>query len=247
MLSAMAKKARTPKPPVKAPQRREAPRRQGAGLSAIPRWGWVVGGLVVAGIVAAVAIASLSGGSGGSSADVKAAMTAAGCTYRDVKPVPPRNKVNYHADSPTLSSKVRWSTSPPSAGGHYGAWAIWGFYRQPVNPRQVVHNEEHGAVVIWWGPKVPSATVDELEAFYQQQPDGMFGTPYPALGKKIALTAWTGDPSKYYRNGDYGTGHIAICPGFDQSAFAAFRDAYRGKGPEGIPLSADQPGMGPSS
>ena len=123
---------------------------------------------------------------------------------------------------------------------------MWGFYRQPVNPRQVVHNEEHGGVVIWWGPKVPSSTVDKLEAFYQQKPGGMFGTPYAALGDKIALTAWTADPGKtYYQPGDYGTGHIAICSSFDQKAFATFRDAFRGQGPEGIPLADDAPGMGP--
>jgi hypothetical protein len=40
-------------------------------------------------------------------------------------------------------------------------------------------------------------------------------------------------------------GHIAICSGYDQKAFAAFRKAYRGKGPEGIPLSSDTPGSGP--
>jgi len=108
-----------------------------------------------------------------------------------------------------------------------------------------VHNEEHGAVVIWWGPKVPSSTVDQLEAFYNQQPDGLFGTPYAGLGDKIALTAWSGDTTRYYRNHYYGMGHIAICKHFDQKAFAAFRSAYRGKGPEGIPLSSDQPGMGP--
>ena len=99
--------------------------------------------------------------------------------------------------------------------------------------------------MIWWGPKVPSSTVDQLEAFYNQQPDGMFGTPYAELGNKIALTAWTGDPSRYYIKHYYGIGHIAICSTFDQKAFAAFRSAYRGKGPEGVPLSADKPGMGP--
>jgi hypothetical protein len=246
----MAKKARTPKPPpVQAPKRRDTPRARPSrgGLGAVPVWGWAVGGLVVAGIVAAVAIAATSGGSGSSTSSVKATMTAAGCTYRDVKPLPPKNKVNYHADSPTLTSKLRWSTSPPSGGGHYGAWAVWGFYRQPVNPRQVVHNEEHGGVIIWWGPKVPSSTVDQLEAFYQEHPDGMFGTPYPSLGRKIALTAWTGNPATYYRNGDYGMGHIAICSRFEEKAFSAFRKAYVGQGPEGIPLSADEPGMGPNS
>jgi hypothetical protein len=75
----------------------------------------------------------------------------------------------------------------------------------------------------------------------------VFGTPYAALGNKIALTAWTGNPTDYYHNGDYGMGHIAVCSKFDQKAFDAFRKAYRGQGPEGIPLSADEPGMGPNS
>src|SRR5262249_4175252 len=192
--------------------------------------------------------------SGGKSTDAKAAMLAAGCTYKDVKPLPPRkdptgSSGGYHADVPTLSTSTNglWSTSPPSGGAHYGQWAVWGFYRTPVNPRQVVHNEEHGAVVIWWGNQVPKSTVDQLEAFYNQRPDGVFGTPYPALGNKIALTAWTGNAADYYRNGYYGMGHIAVCTKFDQKAFDAFRSAYRGKGPEGIPLSADEPGTGPTS
>jgi hypothetical protein len=210
----------------------------------------VVGAAVVIAVVAGIVVATKSSGSSDSSSSVKAAMLAANCTYRDVAPIPPKkDKTNYHADVPKLTTPTKglWSTSPPSAGAHYGIWGVWGFYRQPVNPRQVVHNEEHGAVVLWFGPKVPKATVDQLEAFYQQQPDGMFGTPYAALGDKIALTAWTGDPAKYYRNGYYGIGHIAVCSHFDQKAFAAFRGAYRGKGPEGIPLSADQPGCGPET
>jgi len=173
-------------------------------------------------------------------------MLAAGCTYRDVAPLPPKDRVNYHNDVPTLSTKVKWSTFPPSGGGHYGLWAVWGFYTDPVNPRQVVHNEEHGAVVIWWGPKVPAATVAKLQAFYQEEPTGMFGTPIAGLGDKIALTAWTGDPARYYRNGYYGIGHIAVCRGYDPKAFRVFRDAFRGHGPEGIPLSDDAPGMGPT-
>jgi hypothetical protein len=122
---------------------------------------------------------------------------------------------------------------------------VWGFYRQPVNPRQVVHNEEHGAVVLWWGPGVPSSTVDRLESFYQEKPEGMMGTPIAGLGKKIALSAWTGDPAKYYRNHYFGVGHVAICSSFNEKAFATFRDAFRGNGPEGIPLSSDTPGSGP--
>jgi len=229
---------------VQAPQRRDT--KSSNPLADVPRWVWFVSVGVIVGVVLIGVILA----SGGSSTDAKAAMLAAGCTYKDVKPFPPKkDPTNYHADVPTLSTPTKglWSTSPPSAGGHYGAWAVWGFYRTPVNPRQVVHNEEHGAVVIWWGPKVPKSTVDQLEAFYNQQPDGVLGTPYASLGDKIALTAWTGNPADYYHNGNFGMGHIAVCSKFDQKAFDTFRNAYRGKGPEGIPLSADEPGMGPSS
>jgi len=245
----MAKKARTPQPPrVQAPIRRDA--KAGSGgpkLPELPRWA-LLGG--AGAIVVVVAVVALLATSGNSNAGIAKTMTAAGCTYRDVKPFPPKkDPTNYHADFPTLTSPTKglWSTDPPSAGAHYGLWAVWGFYTSPVNPRQVVHNEEHGAVVIWWGPKVPAKTVNQLQAFYNQQPDGMFGTPYPSLGDKIALTAWTGDTSRYYQNGYYGMGHIAVCSSFNQKAFAAFRSAYRGKGPEGIPLSGDKPGMGPNS
>jgi hypothetical protein len=93
---------------------------------------------------------------------------------------------------------------------------------------------------------VPAATVQKLQSFYASSPVGMVGTPIAGLDSKIALTAWTGDPTRYYKNHYYGLGHLAVCTQFNQKAFAAFRDAFRGKGPEGIPLSADQPGSGPS-
>ena len=95
------------------------------------------------------------------------------------------------------------------------------------------------------GPQ--GAILDRQPARGVLQPatDSVFGTPYAGLGNKIALTAWTGDPTQYYRNGYYGVGHIAVCSKFDQKAFAAFRSAYRAKGPEGIPASSNEPGMGP--
>ncbi len=251
----MAKKAKTPRPPrtVQAPKQRDNKPARSSGLP--PYWPWIAGAAAAVVLVVGVVLATSGGGggSGTSTGDLKKTMVAAGCTYRNVKPLPPKKDPagqagGYHADVPTLATPTKglWSTFPPSGGAHYGLWAVWGFYRQPVNPRQVVHNEEHGGVVIWWGPNVPSSTVDKLEAFYQQKPEGMFGTPIAGLGKKIVLTAWTGDSKHvYYQNGYYGMGHIATCNGFDQKAFAAFRDAFRGQGPEGIPLSSDAPGSGP--
>ena len=173
-------------------------------------------------------------------------MTAAGCSFKTVKGYVPAGQPT-HVNS--LTAKLPWNTDPPSNGQHYPYWAVWGFYTQPVNPRMVVHNEEHGGVILWWGSQVPQSTVAQLRAFYDEQPDGVFGTPYPSLGSKIAVTAWTGDPSHYQRNGYYGEGHVAICDSYTpavKKAFTTFRGAYRGHGPEGIPLCDDQPGDSPT-
>ena len=79
----------------------------------------------------------------------------------------------------------------------------------------------------------------------------MFGTPIgtingKSLGSKVAVTAWTGNPTTYQRT-DWGEEHLAICPNFDEKAFATFRDAYRGRGPEGIPARLNNPGEGPQA
>ena len=204
-------------------------------------------GAAALGIVALIAVVLFVafGGGTANAKDIPPLMKTAGCTYKTVNAyVPPGQGV--HVNS--LTKKFPWNTDPPSNGQHYPAWAVWGFYTEPVNPRMVVHNEEHGGVVLWWGSKVPASTVDQLHNFYDEQSDGSFGTPYPKLGSKVAISAWTGNPAQYGRGGYYGQGHLAICPGYDaatKKAFEAFRKAYRGHGPEGIPLSFDKPGMGP--
>ena len=242
----MAQKKKPKTPP--APRKVQAPKQRtdssGGGLSNRTML-YVAAGIVVVALVAAGGFFAFAGSSSSGDKHVASLMKAAGCNYKTVKAyVPPGQGVHV----PSLTKKFPWNTDPPSNGQHYPVWAVWGFYNQPVNPRMVVHNEEHGGVILWWGTKVPASTVDQLRSFYNEQPDGTFGTPYAKLGSKVAISAWTGDPAKYTQNGYYGQGHLAICPRLDSAtlkAFEAFRKAYRGKGPEGIPLSLDEPGMGP--
>jgi hypothetical protein len=245
------KKPKTPPPPrrVQAPQRRDNQRRHDTRDDMGVRQRNILYAVSGAGIVALIAVvAVIALGGGGTPNDQKVAklMTAAGCTFKTVDASVPGGQT--HVNS--LTKKLPWNTSPPSNGQHYPEWAVWGFYTEAVNPRRVVHNEEHGGVILWWGEKTPQATVDKLQAFYNEQPTGSFGTPYANFGSRIAITAWTGNPSKYQRNGYYGQGHIGTCLSYDaatKKAFEAFRDAYRGHGPEGIPLSADTPGQGPTT
>ena len=247
----MSKQPRTPPPPrpIQAPKRRDGKKKGSDGLS-LPTGRnrmYLFAGAAAALIAVIVVVVAVARGGGGGSASKKlpALMAAAGCTFKTLPASVPAGQGTHVL---SLTKNLPWNTDPPSNGQHYPQWAVWGFYRTAVNPRRVVHNEEHGGVILWWGPKVPAATVDKLEAFYQEAPAAMFGTPYLNLGSKIAITAWTGDPTRYQQNGYYGQGHIATCPAYTAAAataFKAFRDQYRGNGPEGIPIGSDQPGMGP--
>lgn len=240
------KKPRTPPPPsrVQAPQRRKDTR-DDMGMQHRAVLYAISGAGIVALVVVVIVILAFGGHGKTNDAKVAAAMHAAGCTFQTVKAFVPKGQPT-HVTS--LTAKLPWNTSPPSNGQHYPVWAVWGFYTSPINPRQVVHNEEHGGVILWWGPKVPASTVAKLRRFYLQQSTGVFGTPYPKLGSKIAITAWTGNPNDYQRGGYFGFGHIGTCSSYTpavERAFTAFRDTYRGKGPEGIPLCDDEAGDGP--
>jgi hypothetical protein len=249
----VAKKSRTPPPPrrpIQAPQRRAA-RHEPSGSDDARKLRllklFAAAGLV--GLAAVVAVIFLTGKHSSSNktsgASVAAAMKAAGCTYQEVAvPKPPKGQTTH---IPTLATPVTWNTYPPAGGQHFGQPAVWGFYTSPADPKQVVHNEEHGGVVLWWGPTTPQSEIDKLHAFYTESPNAMFGTPVgtikgKSLGSKVAVTAWTGDPKTYQRKGDFGIARVAICPTFNESAFKKFRDAFRGKSPEGIPVSANTPG-----
>lgn len=240
------KKPKTPPPPrrVQAPaQRKDTRQRSSADRQRLTLYALAGAGVVA--LIAVVAFIALGNKSSTpSDTKVAAAMTSAGCTFKTVKAYVPGGIT--HVVS--LTKKFPWNTTPPSNGQHYPYWAVWGFYTTAVNPRRVVHNEEHGGVILWWGPKVPKSTVSKLAALYNESPVGMFGTPFSELGSKVAISAWTGNPATYQRNGDFGKGHLAICPKYTpaaEAAFVTFRDTFRGHGPEGIPLSSDEPGDGP--
>lgn len=228
----MAKKARTPAPPrpVQAPQRRSGKGKTKARPAGADRKWLVIAGAVLLGLaIVAGVVALVTRGNSASAASVPDAMQAAGCSYTSVKSTS-------HNHVTSLSTKIHYNTTPPSNGNHYYQPALWGFYTTPANPIQVVHNQEHGGIVLWWGNKVPQSTIDQLHSFYDSSPNAMFGTPYPALGKKIAISAW---PSPAGANG---TGVVATCSSFNKSAFTKFRDAFRGKGRERYPVSTLTPG-----
>jgi hypothetical protein len=169
-------------------------------------------------VVVAVALGVDARSSPGS--DPRAALAAAGCTFTTA-----RDQGRDHVTS--LPNGFRYDTFPPTSGPHAPQPAIWGEYGSPVPELALVHNLEHGGIVVQYGPRAPRSSVTRIVAWYRRSPNAMVVAPLPALGGRIALTAWT---------------HLATCSRFAAPAFDAFRDAYRYRGPEQFPPSSLRPG-----
>ena len=238
---ALAKKSKTPTPPrrVQAPRQRTDPRGAGKDRRLLLLVLFSASGVAM--LIGVVAFLFLAGGDDENlDQRVTEAMRAAGCTVEHVQPNAYQPPTGMHIPSP--ETNVTWNTDPPGGGPHFGETSIWGFWEEPVNPTRVVHNLEHGGVALWWGPDVDRATVEELRAFYDEEQNAVIGTPYAKLGNRVGISAWTGDFERYGEDGYVGIAHSATCPRFDEEAFRTFRDAYRGKGPERIPVEANTPG-----
>jgi hypothetical protein len=202
---------------------------------------WVAG---AAGLVVVAVVVWLVVGNSGSSEPpaegaierVAASMEEADCTLTSVAALPQAD----HSLTEQGDTSDRWNTNPPTSGPHNSLTAVYGRYRDPLDQAQVVHNLEHGAVFIQYGPGVPEATVTELESFYDGRQNGTLLAPHPGLGDTIALGVWTVDKTK----GEDGTAHLAECTGFDEDAFAAFFDEFQFHGPEsaGFPPESMLPG-----
>ena len=169
---------------------------------------------------------------GGGSGDAPKLLEAAGCDVKAVNAL-----AGEHSITSASGTSGKWNTSPPTSGPHFQVPAIWGSYKEPLLPAQVVHNLEHGGIFIQYGEDVSQETIAELQGFYDRHKNGTLLAPFPSLGAKIALGAWTSKGGS-----DHGTAYLATCPTFDEKAYSAFLAAYQFKGPERFPKDSLHPG-----
>jgi Protein of unknown function (DUF3105) len=94
-----------------------------------------------------------------------------------------------------------YNSNPPTSGPHTAPVAP-GVYDEPVAKEALVHNMEHGQVVVWYncdGGPAPLTVEDcrrlrdDLAAVVNDALDRgkqVVMTPYPNMDQRIALTAW---------------------------------------------------------
>jgi Protein of unknown function (DUF3105) len=225
----LAKKARTPPPPrrpVQAPKQRTTPRAPGEKRTILYVLAFVALGILLAGGILAV----VAFGGGDSSSASGGLISTSSCTEQEFPGLKPR-----HINNP--NANVSYNSFPPSSGPHYAQPAPWGIYPDSVKQTILVHNLEHGGIVVQYGPKVSQGDVQKIQSLYQDDPYGMVVAPYAKLGNKIAATAWN-EPA-YEQNQDAnfdkvdaGHGFVLMCKSFDKGALSDFRDKHRNKAGE---------------
>jgi hypothetical protein len=231
----VAKKSRTPPPPrrVQSPKPRPGERTAEDRKRLLVLLG--IAGTGFLGLAAALALFAFGGSDTG---DATEAIEAAGGTLQVVQ----AEGIGNHVE--TAPKRSEYNTWPPSNGPHYPLPPPFDVYDEPVEQFRLVHNLEHGGVVIQYGDEIPQAQIDQLIEWYRDDPNGIVIAPFPELNDEFTLAAWTADVDAggQVEEGS-ARGRLARLPRFDEEAFDAFIDAYRAKGPERFPLDQLAPGQ----
>lgn len=127
-----------------------------------------------------------------------------------------------------VCTPLQYATNPPAGGAHYPYWAEFGVYTSPVPHGYLVHDLEHGAVVLSWNcadgcSEVPAALAS-IAAAMPQDPlcdeavrTRMIVVPDPDLDVPIAAAAW---------------GHLYRATCLDVPGLTAWVRAHYGQSPE---------------
>lgn len=186
-------------------------------------------------ITAGIAVAVLAGvavfvyfqrsGEAGGAPQVGGSAAEADCTDTSTH----KSEGNDHVDTGT---SVDYGTNPPTTGNHWppDQVASPGFYSESIESERLVHNMEHGQIVIWYRSDAPQDTKDKLQQVVEQQPEATIAVPWDELESpyNFALTAWSGADN---------SGKILSCEQVSQEVVDDFRTRFQGRGPEpvGIP------------
>ena len=114
-----------------------------------------------------------------------------------------------------------YNSNPPTSGAHYGFPATWGIHNEAPLDESLVHNLEHGGIVVSYNPsQIQGQTLEELRTQIRELSQinpRIVLTPRENLEGAIALTAW---------------GYLQKLDSYDPTAVKAFYDAHITRGPE---------------
>ena len=159
-------------------------------------------------------------------ADLAAAMKTAGCKDETITDHPYDDPAGIHTADP--NEPLKYKSEPPALGRHYQVPIEDGIYDEAQPITHVVHALEHGRILIWLRPDLPSDQLAQFKALFDEDPYHVIMLPRAELTEPFAVSAWVGDT----------TGHILRCKDVNDGtwdAIRAFKEKYRDKAPEFVP------------
>ena len=127
-----------------------------------------------------------------------------------------------------------YNSSPPTSGPHYESPAQPNFYPAELPTEQVVHNLEHGQIVIWYAPNVSDDVKSEIEDYVERENDKAARTPDPRSGEN-QLEPLIALPFAGVEDGAYSMTswtRLQTCDQFSSAAVDEYREMFQSLGPE---------------
>ena len=201
----------------------------------------VAGLLVTAAIVALVVVVLAGGGDDGGGGDggstgaraaeptddfPKGTIPAAQVKNLDEAAAAARCKVEEFPDygAQHVSGRVEYKTNPATSGSHDQLPAQDGAYLKAPPVENLVHELEHGRVIVWYQPNATPQLQGQLKALFDEDDYHMVLTPNDRRMKpQVAASSWT---------------RSITCPTVNAKTWDAlrlFRDRWRDTGPEQVP------------
>lgn len=117
-----------------------------------------------------------------------------------------------------------YKTNPPTSGVHRGQTSPWGSYREAPEKENLVHNLEHGGIIIHY-KDLTDDQIDRVDEFADSFVDGVISVPNPDIDKPIVLTSWR---------------HMQKCDELNTTAIEGYIDDRCNKGPEKIGITCNK-------
>ena len=151
----------------------------------VRRWGFITGaGLFAVMIIGSFALSAFPGG--GRSASVSGSTARAeyvGALIDDTD-----SSIHQR-----VGQRIRYDLAPPNQGDHWVIWAQCGIYTEEINDEHLVHNLEHGHVVISYNLSDPQEVqrIEELAADLSGLDKWGVVRPYSRIDEgTVAMAAW---------------------------------------------------------
>ena len=134
-----------------------------------------------------------------------------------VRELPANHNPPYRYDTSLTIDGVS-TEIPPTSGRHNPNQSPYGFLGRPLIAESVVHNMEHGAVVLWYRPGDPDLAGQVNQLVRSLGRSCLIAGSYSQMSFEVAATVW---------------GRVLPQAEFDSAELLAFVQKHRGKrGPE---------------